>query len=133
MNIGDPDKIVGHKTMADGSHEPLYGSEANKIWEECERKKTKREQDMPTDADAIRTLFEAFQRLKELGWREAIYCPKDGSLFDAIECGSTGIHDCSYEGEWPKGSWFVHADNDLWPSHPVLFRLKSPTILTSKE
>lgn len=121
------EKIVGHKTMADGSHEPLYENEANEILEECARKKSKREQDMPTDKDAISALFEAYQRLKELGWRESCYCPKDGSMFDAIECGSTGIHDCSYSGEWPKGYYFIHADNDLWPSRPVLFRPKSPT------
>lgn len=49
----------------------------------------------------------------------------DGSVFDAIEVGSTGIHDCYYEGKWPAGSWWVRdSDGDLWPSRPMMFRLK---------
>ncbi len=80
---------------------------------------------MPTEADAIKQMFGAYLRLKELGWREAIYCPKDGTYFDAIEAGSTGIHDCCYMGEWPEGGWWVAAHDDLWPAHPVLFRPKA--------
>lgn len=41
------------------------------------------------------------------GWREASYCPKDGTHFQAIEAGSTGIHDANYTGEWPNGSWWI--------------------------
>lgn len=81
---------------------------------------------MPTELDAIRAMQDAYIRLKDLGWRDAIYCPKDGSIFDAIEVGSTGIHACSYMGDWPTGTWWVHAAHDLWPSRPVLFRI-SPT------
>ena len=77
---------------------------------------------MPTEQDAIRVFFEAWQRLKEFGWREAIYCPKDGTWFESIEPGSTGIHKTQYTGEWPKGSWWVAEGGDLWPSHPCLFR-----------
>lgn len=60
-------------------------------------------------------------RLKELGWQEAEYCPKDGSEFKAIEVGSTGIHDCVYLGDWPKGGWWVH-DGDTYPSRPILWK-----------
>lgn len=77
---------------------------------------------MPTEGEALAVMFSAYQRLKELGWSEAIYCPKDGSVFDAIEAGSTGIHPCSYNGEWPKGTWWVHEEGDLWPSRPILWR-----------
>ena len=77
---------------------------------------------MPTEQDAIKLMFEAFTRLKDLGWREAIYCPKDGTEFDAIEPGSTGIHATHYSGEWPDGGWWVSAQGDLWPSRPVLYR-----------
>jgi hypothetical protein len=76
---------------------------------------------MPDEHAAIKVMFDAWLRLKELGWKEAIYCPKDGSMFLAIEAGSTGIHDCNYEGEWPNGSWWVH-DGDCWPSHPILWK-----------
>lgn len=78
--------------------------------------------EMPTEADALMVMFRAWERLKKLGWKEAIYCPKDGTWFDAIEAGSTGIHRCHYEGEWPTGSWWVAEAGDLWPSRPMLWR-----------
>lgn len=120
----------GHMTLADGSHVPLTAEEATAIWESAERRAAARAETMPTEKDALNAMFEAWQRLKELGWSEAIYCPKDGSMFDAIEAGSTGIHDCCYRGEWPSGSWDLYADGDIWPSHPILYRKKdepSPT------
>lgn len=67
-------------------------------------------------------IWEAVNALKRLGWRDAVYCPKDGSPFDAIEAGSTGIHRCHYFGEWPNGHYFVEEAGDLWPSRPILFR-----------
>ncbi len=122
----EAEKIVGHKTMADGSHKPLYESEANEIIEAIRVDEARREAAMPTEQAAIAHMFDGWLQLKDkFGWRDAIYCPKDGTIFDAIEIGSTGIHDCSYEGEWPNGRWWVHAEGDMWPSRPVLFRLKS--------
>lgn len=82
----------------------------------------------PTVEAALNALQNAYQRLQQLGWRDAIYCPKDGSTFEAIEAGSTGIHDCHYEGQWPDGSWWVAADGDLWPSRPILYRPKTPPV-----
>lgn len=73
---------------------------------------------------ALLSMFTAYDNLRRMGWRDAIYCPKDGTVFEAIEAGSTGIHDCHYHGEWPNGHWWVHTDNDLYPSRPILFRLK---------
>lgn len=92
------------------------------ILDAAEKRTNQRAVDMPTEQDAINAMWRAYQRLKELGWREAIYCPKDGTVFDAIEAGSTGIHPCHYEGDWPKGCWWLHEANDLWPSRPVLFK-----------
>lgn len=76
----------------------------------------------PQDA-ALLKMFQGYQELKALGWNDIIHCPKDGTHFDAIEVGSVGVHDCAYEGVWPKGSWWLY-DGDIWPSRPVLFRLK---------
>jgi len=121
------EKIVGHKTMADGSHQPLYESEAKAIMEACEADERRRNEAMPTEQDAIRHFFDGWLQLKnKFGWREAIYCPKDGTVFEVIEAGSTGIHDCVYQGEWPKGAWWILEDGDMSPSRPVLFRLKMP-------
>lgn len=82
---------------------------------------------MPDEYAALMQMQDAYTRLKALGWKDAIYCPKNGTIFDAIEAGSTGIHDCHYMGEWPDGGWWTHDGSDLWPSRPILFRLKSPT------
>ena len=80
--------------------------------------------EMPDEASAIAALNRAYQRLKDLGWAEPQYCPKDGSPFLAIEPGCDKPCDATYIGDWPKGSWFISDDCDLWPSHPVLFRLR---------
>ena len=128
-----PDDIVGHKTFSTGEicpetgfpalrHEPLTRAEADAMWERAKVQKAKRAADMPTEQDAINAMFDAWLRLKELGWSEASYCPKDGTHFQAIESGSTGIHDCSYEGEWPTGTWWLY-DGDVWPSRPCLYKL----------
>jgi hypothetical protein len=77
---------------------------------------------MPTEQDAIRLMHEAYTRLKDLGWREAMYCPKDGSTFDAVEPGSTGIHETHYSGDWPNGGWWCFDGDDVWPSRPCLYR-----------
>lgn len=88
---------------------------------------------MPTEQDAIWLMNQAHLRLKELGWREAIYCPKDGSEFDAIEPGSTGIHKTVYSGKWPDGGWLVADAGDLWPSHPVLYRPSEAEVAAQAE
>ncbi len=123
----DGDRIVGHKTFSDGAggfrHEPLTKREGEDLWARAEAAREKRAADMPDDKAAIEAMSSAHYRLTELGWRGAIYCPKDGSSFEVIEPGSSGIHRAHYSGEWPTGSWLIEADGDLWPSRPCLFRL----------
>lgn len=132
----DPNEIVGHKTFDTGErgeyrfpvyrHEPLTRAEADAIWKEVEKAKKHRAEKMPDDRAALLAMHEAFTRLKELGWQEAMYCPKDGSEFDAIEAGSTGIHNCNYIGEWATGYFQLFDGHDVWPSHPILFRKREP-------
>lgn len=119
------DRIVGHKTLRDGDgfrHEPLYESEARVLMAQVEAADAKRKELMPDEDAAIRMLFDAYIRLKDFGWRDAIYCPKDGTEFKVIEPGSTGKHDCIYQGTWPDGSWWIVGDGDMSPSRPVLFK-----------
>ena len=118
-----PEDIVGHKTTRDGRHVPLRRDEAETIMAHVEAAQAKRAADMPTEQDAIDAMFNAWLRLKELGWSEAINCPKDGSSFDVIETGSTGIFRCHYQGIWPHGSWWIENDGDIYTSRPVLYRL----------
>lgn len=114
--------IVGYKTLTDGRSVPLRRSEADEIMRRVDAARQRRSEQMPDERAALNAMMDAWLRLKELGWKEAIYCPKDGSLFNVIEAGSSGIHVAHYEGKWPGGGWLVHADNDLWPSRPILWR-----------
>lgn len=75
------------------------------------------------EQDLLNKLFTAYIGLKSLGWNDAMYCPKDGTIVELIEVGSTGIHRGYYKGEWPKGGWWVITGNDIYPSYPILFRL----------
>lgn len=120
------DPVVGHKTLSDGAggfrHEPLRKSEADAMLARIELSTEQRRAAMPDEQSAINAMFNAWQRLKEFGWNDAIYCPKDGSTFSVLESGSTGIHAAHYQGDWPTGGWLIHAEGDLWPSRPVLYK-----------
>lgn len=103
---------------------PLTKEEAQALWALAQEQDEARRRLMPDERTAINLFTDAFHRLKKFGWNDAIYCPKDGTVFEIIEPGSSGIHRCHYQGEWPKGSWWVHCDDgDLAPSRPALFRL----------
>lgn len=118
--------IVGHKTFRNGAgfrHEPLRRSEADKLLAAIEEDRNRRRELMPTEQAAIDMMFSAWLRLKEdFGWNDAVYCPKDGTTFNVIENGSTGIHPCTYEGEWPDGRWWTHDEGDSYPSRPALWK-----------
>ena len=104
---------------------PLTKNEVQMLWDAIEIGRKDRAALMPTEKDALRVMFYAYQRLEELGWRSAIYCPKDGTIFDSISAGSTGIHDSYYDGDWPKGRYWTFDGGDLWwPGNPILFREK---------
>lgn len=85
--------------------------------------RAKRAEDMPDDSAALGAMFQAHQRLKEMGWRDAIYAPKDGSPLELVEPGSTGIHAGYRDAE--GRFWIV--DDDVWPSRPTLFRQPGAT------
>jgi hypothetical protein len=116
----------GHKTIDTGQrdqhglpiyrHEALTEAEARAVWEHAERSQAERAERMPDEKAAIEALWSAHQRLRELGWSEPQYCPKDGTRFKVIELGSTGIFDCYYHGEWPKGHYMVMDEHDCYPT-----------------
>ena len=124
-----PDDIVGHKTFADGPdgfrHEPLTRAEAEALWDACEKERAQRAIDMPDEQSAINAMFRARQRLMELGWRDGVHSPRDGSTFKIVEAGSTGIFDCTCEGEWPHCTWTSYDEHDAYSSSqaPLLFKL----------
>lgn len=102
----------------------LTKDEAEALWQVAKAQQAERAEKIPDVEAALNLLTQCYHRLKELGWREAMYCPKDGSLFQVIEAGSSGIHECVYHGEWPNG-WWITGDGDMWPSHPILWRPKT--------
>lgn len=120
--------IVGHSTIATGEtgpegfpavrHEPLSRADAIAILAQSEHEEAERARTMPDDKTAIRVMWSAYQRLRELGWREATYGPTDGRELDVIEAGSSGIHKATRDSE---RRYWIH-DGDSWPSDPVLFR-----------
>lgn len=127
----DPNEIVGHKTISTGQigpqgfpvmrHEPLTRAEADALFERCEADKAKRAADMPTEDDAVRVMWSAYQRLRELGWKETMYLSSEKlGTMRLIAPGSSAICEGHYSGEWPDGSWWLHGDGDLWPSRPCL-------------
>jgi hypothetical protein len=81
---------------------------------------------MPDIHVTLRVMLMVWQRLRDLGWNDPIYCPKDGTLFQSIEFGSTGIFDCRYVGEWPDGHWESLDGHDVYPSsrQPVMWKAK---------
>lgn len=115
-------EIVGHKTFynPDGSHrhEPLRKDEADAIMASIEVAKKRRAELMPTEQDAARMMWEAWYRLKELGWRETCYGPTNVTV-QVIEPGSSGIHHASRWAPWPEKTWWIDGD---YPSQPCLFK-----------
>lgn len=120
----ETDPIVGHKTFRNDDdtfrHEPLRQSEAEAM-ADIERDKQRRAELMPTEQDAARMMWEAWYRLKELGWRETCYGPTNEEVL-LIEPGSSGIHCGSRWEPWPEKTWWIDGN---FPSTPCLFRPKA--------
>lgn len=90
------------------------------MWAEADKKA--RDWRDAGDIKLLKQMHDAYQGLEACGWRQIIYCPKDGTRFLAIEAGSTGVYPCHYRGQWPTGSWWSEAHGDLWPSRPILWK-----------
>lgn len=96
--------------------------DADEILEQVDAAQAKRRSELPTERDALTAMWRAHERLRDFGWNDAKFCPKDGTFFHAIEAGSTGIHLCNYDGEWPKGRWWIYYEGDVYPARPILWR-----------
>lgn len=113
-------EVVGHGTLSDGTHVPLTRSHADALMASVEKSKKARSEKMPTTADALRALQDAYERLRELGWKPGSYCPKDGTEFAAIEYGSTGIFTGFFSGKWPYD--FAHIEDGGIHPHGYLWK-----------
>lgn len=119
----------GHMTMADGSRVALSSEEAERLVRACKEAEAKSAADTPTTAEAVREMQRARERLRRLGWRDGVYCPKDGSTFAVIQYDSTGIFEAHYSGEWPSG--FVYCCDGI--EHPKGMMFKALADLTNAE
>lgn len=99
---------------------PTTKDEDKARWRAAEGAKKKAAQDMPATADALRTMHRGRQRLCALGWKDAHYCPKDGTFFAVIVYGSTGIFEACYNGDRPDGR--VNCRDYLTHPHGMLFK-----------
>lgn len=113
-------EYFGHITHVDGSHSALTKDAAAALWDAAERSRALRAETMPTTDAALSAVSSAKERLRELGWREAQYCPKAGEEFAVIEWGCTGIFPAVYDGQWPTGS-LLYCDSFHHP-HGCMFK-----------
>lgn len=94
--------------------------QAKAIFEAISKSDAEREAAMPTYQAALHQASAARDRLKSLGWREGLYCPKDGTPFALIEWGSTAVHHGHYMGKWPKGD--VYCGDFMIPPTAIMWK-----------
>lgn len=123
----EPNEIVGHKTFRENGqfrHEPLTRSEADALHDSFERAEARRAADFPDAEACARGMWEAYYRMKRLGWKDPRYAPTDGRLKRVVSAGSSGIHEayCSERTD-RKGAkwWWAPDDGDLWSYTPLLY------------
>ncbi len=107
----------GHRTMPDGSHEPLTQAEAEALWKSVEDAKAARAVAMPTAKDALTSIIEAEQRLSELGWRKGGGLRvKRGDECAVAQSGSTGLWHgrVDAKGEYVHYCDSVSKPRDAW-------------------
>ena len=116
----------GSMTLADGRRVPLSKEYAEAMWKAVQDAQKNRAEAMPDAYSCLSSLCSAKERLRELGWRDAIYCPRDGSTFAVCELGSTGMWSAFY-----ADPYIQYADCVSLPGHHMFF--KSMASLTDDE
>lgn len=94
--------------------------QAKAIFEAIKERDEDRAARLPDHRAALDHACVARERLRALGWREGVYCPKDGSEFALIQWGSTGVHLGWYMGEWPTGN--IYCGDFMVEPEAVMFK-----------
>lgn len=99
-------------------------TKGDRLLAEAKAARDHRSVEMPTEQDAINVMYRAYARLKELGWNDGMYMPKDGTAVTVMQIGSTGTFECTYSGEWSDGFFNVYDGGDVYPTRsvPPLFK-----------
>lgn len=96
----------------------------HQILREAEEQKAERAEQLPTEQDCIRMMVQCRLRLIDLGWREGMFAPRDGTEFEAINAGYRGPTICTHLGS----GFFVADGGDWWPvPRPIVFRAAPST------
>lgn len=112
--------------------------QASAILAEIKRTDAEREAAMPDTQRALHQAHTAKERLRSLGWRDGIYCPKDGSEFALVEWGSTGVHSGFYTGKWPTGhiycgDFLMRPEGVMWKAVELLTPDEATALAESKQ
>ena len=91
---------------------------AREIMAQIDAAQLSRQDRYPTVQTCLDEAAQIMQRLKDMGWRDICYAPKDGTYFKAICFGATQPQTCCYIGK----SIFAASGGDWWPETPVLFK-----------
>lgn len=103
----------GHRTLADGTHEPLTKAEAETLMAALAASKDKLAADMPTATDALAMLIKAEERLRDLGWwRGGGLSVRRGDDCAVIQQGSTGMWSGHYQA---SGEYVLFGDSVCKP------------------
>lgn len=102
-------------------------TKGDEILAEAKERRRSIAQEMPTEQDAIDAMYRAYSRLRDLGWSDGIYMPKDGTAVTVIQIGSTGQFKCRYSGEWADGFFNLYDGCDVYPSRSVPPLFKAPS------
>jgi hypothetical protein len=115
----------GHMTTIDGRHVPITAEQAQSMWEASDRSQRERAERLPDSVACLSAICSADQRLRELGWKKATYCPRDGTEFAVCQPGSTGM----WKGFWtddsdknPLSPGYVHAADCVTRPAEVYFK-----------
>ena len=95
-------------------------NDAAKIWAEIAAHNAALAAQMPDTATALRTMLNSRERLRQLGWSDGTYCPKDGSTFAIIQHGSSGIFSAFYIGDRPGG--YVMCGDYLYRPEGIMWK-----------
>lgn len=93
-------KYSGSMTTIDGKRIAITPEQAKAMWEDCERADAERQKQFPDTLSCLQAMSSAAERLRQLGWRNGRYCPRDGTSFAVCQVGSTGM----WKGLWTNDS-----------------------------
>ena len=90
------------------------------ILAEAEQQRDQRARALPTLDHCLIAMVQIMQRLRELGWRDAEYAPRDRT-FLGITPGSTRAVRCVHLGG-AEGAFFCEDGDDFWPVRILVWR-----------